>query len=152
MSAAFGQSDWKEVTNTHTPPDFDERVLTGIKGIVNPENKLLFESWRRAEGGNAKWNPLNSTLLISGFTLSPDYNSIHVRNYAFEFVGIGATIITFASRNDDGTMKFGGIVSDLQKGVKTANQIASDRRIQFSTWGTDVDLLLEVIDDIRAGR
>jgi hypothetical protein len=136
------------MADTHIPPNFDERVLVGINARVNDENKKLFQAWRRVEGGTAKWNPLNSTLWVQNFTDLPDYNDIKVRNYTYESAGVAATILTFASRNSDGAQRYGGIKADLQAGTKTARQIVLDRAGQFRTWGTDVDLLLQVIDEL----
>ena len=143
--------------DTHTIPNFDTRFLVAIKGGSSPENYILMESWRRTEGlfpnSKAKWNPLHTSYYIDGFTESLDYNtSGPVRNYKYEFAGLAATILTVTIHETDGTMRYGGIISDLQKGAKTADQIVNDRMSQFAKWGTDVQLLLEVISDVRAGR
>lgn len=137
------------MTDTHTPPNFDQRVLVGVKGQLNPENYRLFQAWRRAEGGTAKWNPLNSTLTLgSQWTETTPYNSVGVRNYRYETVGVAATILTLIQRNADGTMRYGGILADLQSGTRTAEEIVRDRLNQFDTWGTDTDLLLRVLAEI----
>lgn len=146
------------MTDFHTPPNFDIRVLTGIKAVVNYENQLLFQAWRQAEGGTAKWNPLNTTLKINGF-IGSDYNNNTppVQNYPYEFIGIAASIATFASRKSDGTMDYGGIVNDLQDqirnvlqhGTKTADQIINDNYAEFKTWGTNPDTILQIISELR---
>ena len=137
-----------KLTDTHTPPDFDVRVLTALKGKVNHENQRLFQGWRRTEGGSAEWNPLNSTLFVRGVTSNTNYNDIPVRNYRYEIGGVAATILTFIQRDNAGKMLYGGIVSDLQAGVKSAEQIVKDRQAQFKMWGTDTTLLLEVLSEI----
>lgn len=136
---------------THYPPDWINRTRAGLKIPATDESEILFTAWGRTEGGNAKWNPLNSTLWVQNYTLLPDYNDIPVRNYAYETAGVCATVLTFITR-ESGIMIYGGILGDLQAGVKTADQIVKDRLSQFHKWGTDTTLLLKVIADIRAGR
>lgn len=137
--------------DTHFPPGWVDRVRAGLKIPLTEESRILFVAWGRVEGGNAKWNPLNSTLWVQNFTLLPNYNDIPVRNYAYEVAGVAATILTFINRAG-GVMTYGGILGDLQAGIKAADQIVMDRAAQFQTWGTDTRLLLEVISDVRAGK
>lgn len=135
----------------HLPPDWINRTRVGLKIPPTHESEILFTAWARTEGGNAKWNPINSTLWVQNYTLLPNYNDIPVRNYAYETAGVSATVLTLIARSA-GVMLYGGIVGDLQAGVKSADQIVKDRIEQFHKWGTDTDLLLQVIADVRAGR
>lgn len=136
---------------THIPPSFISRVLTALKAPSSYENVRLFDAWIRCEGGNAKWNPLNSSLSLGNQWTEPvDYNSIPVRNYRYETAGVVATVLTFIQREADGSIRFGGIMGDLQQSKKTAEQIVEDRRAEFSRWGTDVDLLLRVLAETAA--
>lgn len=133
--------------DTHQAPYWKQKVLRGIGAPLATQNLRFFEAQARAEGGTAKWNPLNTTVWVDGFTLS-SYNSIGVKNYSAPLVGIGATIITFASRNGDGTLRYGGILGDLQSAKKTAEQIVTDNRDEVALWGTNPDLMLEVLKEI----
>lgn len=139
------------MSSTHFPPYWIDRVRSGLKIPFNVETETLFTAWGRVEGGDAKWNPLNSTLWVQNYTALPNYNDIGVRNYMYETAGVAATVLTMIGRQN-GVMLYGGILGDLQVGIKLAEKIAEDRRAQFEKWGTNVDLLIEVISDIKAGR
>lgn len=145
--ARFGAT----TSDFHYPPDWVNRTRAGLKIPATDESRILFVAWGRTEGGNAKWNPLNSTLWVQNYTLLPNYNDIPVRNYAYETAGIAATVLTFITRSA-GKMLYGGILGDLQSGVKSADQIVNDHLSEFYSWGTDTVLLLKVIADVRAGR
>jgi len=146
-NARFGMT----LSDTHFPPQWVDRVRAGLKIPLNDESRILFTAWGRVEGGNAKWNPINSTLWVQNYTALPNYNDVPVRNYMYETAGVAATILTLIGRSG-GIMLYGGIVGDLQAGVKTADEVVVDRLVQFQKWGTDTDLLLQVIKDVRANR
>lgn len=131
--------------DAHLPPYWREHLLAVLGCKHNPEALRLLDVWARAEGGTARWNPLNTTLPLTGFTLAPDYNSAGVRNYAAPVAGVCATALTLISRNTDSKLRFGGILADLQAGAKTAAQIVADRRDEFQTWGTNPDLMLKLL-------
>lgn len=139
------------VADTHFPPFWVDRVRTGLKIPLNEESRILFTSWGRVEGGNAKWNPLNTTLWVQNYTALPNYNDVGVRNYLYETAGVAATVLTFITRSS-GVMLYGKILGELQSANKAADEIVDDCESQFRTWGTDVDLLRQVIADVRAGR
>src|SRR3954470_5529090 len=124
----------------HLPPDWQARLLTLLAAKVNTENERLLTAWARVEGGDAVENPLNTTYGLAGST---QYNDIGVRNFRSSsdprpVEGISATGITLAAKDRmaDGTLKlrYGGILSDLQSGTKTAEQIVNDRNADFLKW------------------
>ena len=107
-------------------------------GSFYPEGMRLLDAWQRAEGGTARWNPLNTTYKLWNST---DYNQNDppVQNYFRPTEGCAATVLTLVNGY------YNGILGDLQNGVKTAEQIVTDRRAQFQTWGTDPDVVLRVL-------
>jgi hypothetical protein len=122
--------------DTHLPPYWRQHLLAVLGATTRPENLRLLDAWQRAEGGAAKWNPLNTTFALPG---ASDYNSAGVKNYPRPVWGVCATALTITNGN------YGGIVGDLQAGTKTAVQIVNDRRTQFETWGTSPDVILQLL-------
>jgi len=131
------------MSGTHLPPFWRQRLLAVLGAPRRPENLRLLDAWTRAEGGNARWNPLNTTWALPGAT---DYNAVGVKNYPRATWGILATALSLTSPAS-GTLAYGGILGDLQVGVKTAEQIVTDRADQFRTWGTSSDLILELLKE-----
>jgi hypothetical protein len=122
--------------DTHLPPFWRQHLLAVIGARAGAENLRLLDAWQRAEGGAAKWNPLNTTFELPG---ASDYNSAGVKSYPRPVWGVCATALTITNGN------YGGIVGDLQAGAKTAEQIVNDRRAQFATWGTSADVILQLL-------
>jgi len=136
------------LAQTHLPPFWDSH-LCAVLGIPKTHEAFRFLSaQQRAEGGTAKWNPLNSKLYVDQFTLSPDYNAQGVRNYAYPAAGVCATALTFISRNEDGTLKYGRLLGLLQAGKSTAEQIVDSCQDEISGWGTDPVLMMELLKEI----
>lgn len=127
---------------THLPPQWRQRVLAIVNGHgwdtgqFAPESLRLLAAWAQAEGGNARWNPLNTTFRLPGST---DYNSAGVQSYFRPTEGVCATALTLVNGH------YNGILGDLQNGTKTAEQIVSDRAAQFETWGTNPDTIAAVL-------
>lgn len=125
------------MAQTHLPPQWRERLLEVVNGKVTAENLRLLDAWQKAEGGTAQWNPLNTTYYLAGATL---YNDTKVRNYRYPIEGVCATALTLCGR-DAGTLRYGGILGDLQSGSKTALGIVSNRGDEFKRWGTNPYLI-----------
>lgn len=121
---------------THFPPIWRYRVLAAIKGKGSDTNRELLAAWAKAEGGRARWNPLNTTQWMPGAT---DYNSAHVRNYRTPADGIKATAITLTNGY------YPGIVSDLRDGTIPAAKIVQRHRAEFDKWGTGADHILRLL-------
>jgi hypothetical protein len=114
--------------STHLPPHWEGHLLVVCGAPRTLENLKLLDAWARAEGGTARWNPLNTTLPLG--VPCTDYNSAHVKNYRNAITGVSATAATLANG------LYRGILGDLQRGRKTARQIVSDNAAEFDKWGT----------------
>lgn len=121
---------------THLPPNWSWRLLAVLGAPTTTSNVNLLDAWARAEGGEAAWNPLNTTYLLPGAT---EYNSAGVRNFAKPIDGICATALTL----DNGDYR--GIVGDLQAGKYTAREIVTRNAHEFDTWGTGSAAVLAVL-------
>lgn len=131
---------------THLPPFWIPKTLAPLGAKPGIENTRVLEAQALAEGGTAKWNPLNSSL--ASVPIGPNYNDVPVRNYLFPVVGICMTAMTFAGRDSTGILHYPGILGDLQNGTKTAEQIVNDNWDEYLTWGTDPATMLEVLKDV----
>lgn len=112
---------------SHLPFMWKFRVLRAIDAKGSWQNRRLLRAWARAEGGTARYNPLNTT---QPWPHATDYNSVHVKNYATGADGIAATARTLVNGH------YTGIVSDLRAGRKDAKRIVSDNAAEFGVWGT----------------
>jgi hypothetical protein len=131
------------VTQTHLPPHWQGHLLRSLGALVGHENVRLLTAWQQAEGGTARWNPLNTTFDLPGAT---DYNSVGVKNYPRPTWGVYATGLTLTSPAS-GPLTYGKILGHLQAGSSTAEQIVSDCRDEFQTWGTNPDAILAVLKE-----
>lgn len=122
---------------THLPPNWIPRLLAVLAApVAEPQSVRLLTAWAEAEGGSARWNPLNTTLPLYQAT---NYNSVGVKNYVRPVDGICATAITIANG------AYNGILGDLQAGTFTAEQIVRRHPGQFNTWGTGAANVLRVL-------
>ncbi len=86
--------------------------------------------WQRAEGGNARYNPFNTTLYKPGATAYNsfgDHGQYHVWNYPNEMTGINATVQTLLQHS------FAEIVEAFQDGT---SGLAVCEGVDASVWGT----------------
>ena len=120
----------------HLPFLWRFRLLRAIHARGVWQNRKLLGAWAKAEGGKARYNPLNTTEPWPGAT---DYNSAHVKNYPTGAAGIAATAATLVNGH------YAGIVADLRVGTKTARQIVADRSEEFNTWGTGASHILALL-------
>jgi hypothetical protein len=95
-------------------------------------NYKLLHVWRECEGGNASYNPLNTTEPWPGAT---NYNSVGVKNYPTGKAGIQATYTTLVNGH------YNGIVGGLKKGTP-ARTIVGVNQKEFDTWGTGTTCIL----------
>lgn len=139
---------------THLPEKWIERVCDLLEIPQNHQTLRFFTAWQRAEGGEARWNPLNTTLRLSGtvdWTDPTDYNNIGVRNFEYAIAGVCATALTFQQRTNKGLL-FGGLLTSLRQAKtadKTAEQLVTENESQIRLWGTDATLMLEVLKSIE---
>jgi len=121
---------------THLPPLWKFRLLRKIRAKGVAENRRLLDAWQRAEGGHARWNPLNTT---EPWPRSSVYNSAGVRNYLLPGDGIAATAATLMNG------RYPGIVAELRSGSKPARQIVEQHGPEFDTWGTGAANVLRLL-------
>jgi hypothetical protein len=125
------------MSQTHFPPNWDGRLLAVVGADPGyQQGRRLLGAWATAEGGTAKWNPLNTTYGLPGAT---DYNSVGVKNYRRPTEGVCATALTLVNGY------YPHILAALQGGTRTAEQIVNDFPDEFRRWGTNPQTILEVL-------
>jgi hypothetical protein len=87
----------------------------------------MLRKWQEFEGGNAEWNPLNTTEHWPNATL---YNSAGVRNYRTQEDGINATAATL--RNG----YYPSIVWAIKNDVPEESWTKTPIPAEVDTWGT----------------
>ena len=120
----------------HLPLLWRFRLLRAIRAKGWWQGRKLLGAWAKAEGGTAKYNPLNTTLPWKN---AGTYNSAGVRNYATGGDGIAATAATLTNG------LYPGIVRDLRAGTKPAASIVRDNAAEFDKWGTGAANVLRVL-------
>ena len=120
----------------HLPFMWRFRLLRAVHAKGASANRQLLGAWAKAEGGTARYNPLNTTEPWPGAT---DYNSAGVRNYPTGAAGIAATAATLVNGH------YPGIVHDLRAGGFTAAQMVERNGPQFDTWGTGAANILRLL-------
>lgn len=111
-----------------------------LGGLHCGRNADSIISWIQAEGGNARFNPLNTTQPWTGST---NYNSVGVQNYATYQDGLHATVKTILQT--DPSLGFTAIVSDLRKCARSRRTL---RDVEHSQWGTG-GLALRVLPYVK---
>lgn len=124
----------------HLPLLWRYRLLRGLHAKGTAQNRRVLLAQQLAEGGSARWNPLNTSEPWPGST---DYNTTGVRNYPTGAAGIAATVATFTNGH------YPGIVRDLRLGSKRAEAIVRDNADEYDTWGTGADHVLAVLARLR---
>lgn len=140
------------MSQTHLPPLWKERVLAllgahgALAGSPPRESMRFLEAQARSEGGEARWNPTNSTSEIvqdgDSWCVFPNYNSIPVRNYDTQSHGVMAIAATLLNG------KYNGIVGFLQNPQITAEEACDKYANQIRTWGTDPGLMKRVLENL----
>ncbi len=120
-----------------TRNDYFHRLADELHVPHTPQNAYAWVSWAQAEGGNAAFNPLNTTLEWPGAT---DYNSVHVKNYLTSDDGIKATAQTLKQQN------FAHILNRLKTSAAPRLTL---RAVEHSEWGTG-GLALKCLPSVKA--
>lgn len=102
-------------------------LVRGVGGRNDTNSLPLLQKWQTYEGGNADWNPLNSTESWPG---SSEYNSAGVKNYNTEVDGINATVATL--KNGYYPAILANLVSDAPTSAWAADTVIAEVR----KWGT----------------
>jgi hypothetical protein len=74
-----------------TREQWGDAFLQGLAAPITKRNRIVMLAWIASEGGDARWNALNTTQEEPGST---DYNSIGVKNYTSYGQGLTAAIAT----------------------------------------------------------
>jgi cell wall-associated NlpC family hydrolase len=109
---------------------WEQQLLRSLGAPATPENLRFLNAWQRAEGGNASFNPLNTTQHWQG---ASSYNSVGVRNYPSPQAGLQATTHTLVDP------RYQQIVGGLRSGRASAVQLAQS--LARSPWGTGSGVL-----------
>lgn len=104
---------------------WQQRLLSAIGAPASKSNLTFLDAWARAEGGNASFNPMNTTQPFSG---AGNYNSVGVKNYPSAAAGIEATKQTLLNGH------YNDIVSLMRRGSALPSQMAT--AVAKSPWGT----------------
>lgn len=109
-----------------TRVEWAKAFLEKIDAPIVRHNLWTLVSWMQAEGGSAKFNPLNTTQKMPGST---NYNSIGVQNFVSFDQGVEANAKTILQD------KFGypSIVDHFRSGDRAVYTL---RAIEGSNWGT----------------
>lgn len=121
--------------------DWAHEFIDKIGAPHETSNARALISWMHAEGGNALWNPLNTTWKLPG---SWNYNPTGVQNYLGLADGLHATALTIEQTNPN--YGFAPILAHLRAGDSAT---ATLRAVERSAWGTG-GLALEVLPYVRA--
>jgi hypothetical protein len=108
---------------------YAQELLSKLGAPATANNVAFLNAWAKAEGGNASYNPFNTTQPAPG---ASNYNSVGVRNYTSPQQGISATIQTLLNG------RYGNIVQGLRSGA-TPQALAT--AVANSPWGTGSGVL-----------
>jgi len=116
--------------------------IDAIGAVHGDRNAWALVSWMQAEGGNAKWNPLNTTwdMHVAG---QSNYNSTGVKNYPSFEVGLEASKKTILQTNPDY-----GFVAILRRLRNDAPAFKTLLAVEDSRWGTG-GLALDCLPFVR---
>lgn len=102
-------------------------------------NRRVFAAWAQAEGGAARFNPVNTTQTEPGATT---YNFAGVKNYPDAETGLRALKTTFGYPGHG----YGAILAAMRENKPARETL---RLIGASDWGTAGTLGIEVLGDIQ---
>jgi hypothetical protein len=121
---------------------FTDAITKGLGAAVTLHTRRALAAEAQAEGGDAKNNLFNTTQKMPNSTT---FNWVGVQNYATPQEGIEATIKT---------LKYSGHGYEKIRRRLRSNATAESivRAFGESDWGTDLSLVLAVLDDIKHNR
>ena len=122
--------------------EFTTAVTTELHAPVTIHTRRALQAELQAEGGFARNNPFNTTLRLPGST---DYNSVGVQNYIDAAQGVDATVKTLKQR----CCGYWRIRQALRANAPARTIV---RAFGISEWGTNLSLVLAVLDDIIHNR
>lgn len=98
-------------------------VLTGIGAPVTATTLALCHAWQACEGGDAAFNPWNTTMPEAG---ASDYNDVGVKDYPTAGVGVHATVATLALSHYEA----------IRLALRTQDAPMFGHAVDASPWGT----------------
>jgi len=113
-----------------TREDFARALLAEVGAKPTQRNLWALVSWIQAEGGDASYNPLNTTLEMPGST---DYNGVGVKNYQSFEQGVEATARTLNYGADRGIYGYKPIRRRLRHNAWAKWTLLA---VERSIWGT----------------
>ncbi len=136
------------MAQNHLPEKWIERICAMLKVPIDHEIVRLFTAWQKAEGGTARWNPLNTVNHIHSqahgdWQSSPDYNKVGVCNYNHPWQGIVAHVDTF-EQPAWGDFLYG--LRHAKQSITTAEELVEEYgTIIKDHWGTSPALMLQIL-------
>lgn len=115
-------------------------LLVALRAPGTLENAVALVGQCQAEGGSARFNPLNCTVKAAGST---DYNKVPVQNYATYQQGIDVTAQMLRQSN------MSKLLAALMKGTAATDYWSA---LAVSPWGTHPPsgyTVVEWLDDVR---
>lgn len=113
-----------------TREQYARAFLARINAPRLRRNLWALVAWMQAEGGNARFNPLNTTLKMPGST---DYNSVGVQNYVTLDQGLEATVRTLTYGAEHNLFGYRPIRRRLRLCRFAAYTLTA---VENSAWGT----------------
>lgn len=129
-----------ETAGKNMPDTFFDQVVQKLGGTPTQEKRRFFRAWKRAEGTNAKNNPLATTWdkQVPGQT---DFNTVGVKNYPDQETGVSATVNTLTK--GIGATAYKDLVAKLQSDT-TAEDLANTPTA-FKSWSGKPDYVADVL-------
>lgn len=113
-----------------TREQFARRLLPMVGAKPTKRNLIAIISWCQAEGGAARFNPLNTTQVMPG---SSNYNWVGVKNYVNLDQGLTATARTLNYGAERGLYGYRPIRHRLRRNRPARYTLAA---VEKSDWGT----------------
>lgn len=126
-----------ETAGKNMPDTFFDRVVQKLGGTPTEEKRRFFRAWKRAEGTDAKNNPLATTLKLKtshgGSTdMKDSYNNGQpVQDYKTMDAGVDATFWTL--KNTYRGNAYQNLVDKLKSDDVTAEELAAEKK-ELATW------------------
>lgn len=117
------------------------RFRIAVKGRFGYHRNVwtVWQAWERAEGGNASFNPWNTTEPWPGSAAYND-NVPPVRNYRTGSDGIAATVATLRNSHYPNMLR-----CFRKPGKMSPREIVEACRKDFDTWGTGANNVLRLL-------
>ena len=126
-----------ETAGKNMPDTFFDRVVQKLGGTPTEEKRKFFRAWKRAEGTDARFNPLGTTLKLKtshgGSTdMEGSYNNGQpVQDYKTMDAGVDATFWTL--KNTYRGKAYQNLVDKLKSDDVTAEELAAEKK-ELATW------------------